>query len=64
MSRIVIHLESLALMVWRESISVLEQGQCASPPNNEVMAGRAVGGPKSFCGGGEFFVRPDFSRTD
>jgi len=51
-------------MVWRESISVLEQGQCASPPNNEVMAGRAVGGPKSFCGGGEFFVRPDFSRTD
>lgn len=48
----------------RASISDSEQGRCASPPNNEVMAGRAAGGPESFCGGGEFFVRPNFSSTD
>lgn len=48
----------------RASISVSEQGRCASHPNSEVMAGRAAGGPESFCGGGDFFVRPDFSSTD
>jgi len=52
------------MKAWRASISVSEQGRCVSPPHNEVMAGRAVGGPESFCGGGEIFVRPDFSRTD